>query len=109
MCCWTGSTHNFIDPKVVQRTGLIVTPELAFSVTIAGDDRLQSEGLCKSVCFKCQWLEIITDFHVLPIGGCQIVVGVDWLQTLDELTMNFKEKKVNHKRGPRLGAEWGAT
>jgi len=50
----TGSTHNFIDPRVVQRTGLTITPELAFSVTIAADDMLQSEGLCKAVCIKCQ-------------------------------------------------------
>jgi len=90
----TGSTHNFIDPKVVQRTGLVITPELAFDVTIAGDDKLQSEGLCRSVCFKCQGLEIVTDFHVLPIGGCQMVLGIDWLQTLDEMIVNFKERKV---------------
>ena len=90
----TGSTHNFIDPKVVQRTGLITTPEVAFQVTIAGDDKLQSEGLCRSVCFKCQGLEIVTDFHILPIGGCQMVLGIDWLQSLDEMIINFKEKKL---------------
>ena len=50
----TGSTHNFIDPRVIQRTGLTITPELAFSVTIAADDMLHSEGLCKAVCIKCQ-------------------------------------------------------
>ena len=90
----TGSTHNFIDPKVVQRTGLTINPEISFSVTIAGDDRLKSEGICKAVCFKCQGLEIVTDFHVLPIGGCQMVLGVDWLQTLDEVTVNFKKRRV---------------
>ena len=94
----TGSTHNFIDPKVVQRTGLAVDQETSFSVTIAGDDKLQSEGICRAVCFKCQGLEIVTDFHVLPIGGCQMVLGVDWLQSLDELTVNFKKKRVKITR-----------
>jgi len=32
----TGSTHNFVDPKVVQRVRLHLIPELSFRVTIAG-------------------------------------------------------------------------
>jgi len=31
----TGSTHNFIDPKMVHRAGLQVTPEISFKVTVA--------------------------------------------------------------------------
>ena len=73
----TRSTHNFIDPRVVQRTGFVVTPEEIFSVTIAGGDILQSEGICKEVHIKCQGWDIVTDFHILAIGGCQMVLGVD--------------------------------
>lgn len=73
----TGSTHNFIDPRVAQRTGLVINPEPPSNVTIAGGDRLQSEGLCKSVHIKCQGAEIVADFRILPIGGCQMMLGVD--------------------------------
>ena len=72
----TGFTHNFVDPKVVRRTGLKLTPEPSFRVTVAGDDKLYSEGLCKAVHIKCQGVDIVTDFHVLPIGGCQMVLEV---------------------------------
>jgi len=44
------------------------------------------------VTIKYQGREIVTDFHILPIGGC--VLGVDWLQTLDEMTINFKNQNV---------------
>ena len=57
----TGSTHNFVDPRVVKRTGLKVIPE--------------SEGICKAVQVKCQG-DITTDFHILPIGGYQMVLGI---------------------------------
>jgi len=50
----TGSTHNFVDPKVVQRAGLQMTPEPFFRVTIAGDDKLYNEGCCKLVHINCQ-------------------------------------------------------
>ena len=26
--------------------------------------------------------------------GCQMLLGVDWLQTLDELTLNFRDQSV---------------
>ena len=66
----TGSTHNFIDLEVVQRTGLQIIPEPPFNVTVARGDKLHSEGLCKSVHIKCQGADIVSDFHILPIGGC---------------------------------------
>ena len=50
--------------------GLLVTPEQAFKVTVAGGDKLQSEGLCKGVMVKCQGVEVVADFHILSIGGC---------------------------------------
>ena len=44
-----------------------------FKVTLAGGDKLQSEGLSKEV----QGVKIVADFHILPIGGCQMVLSVD--------------------------------
>jgi len=63
-------------------------------VTVAGGGKLQSGGLCKAVRIKCQGVEIVADFHILPFGGCQMVFGVDWLQILDEMTLSFKEQRV---------------
>ena len=40
-----GSTHNFIDPRVIQRTGLSVLPDQTFQVTVAGGNKLRSEGI----------------------------------------------------------------
>jgi len=94
-----GFIHNFMDHRVVQRTGLLVTPEQAFKVTVAGGDKLQSEGLCKGVRIKSHGVEIVVDFHILPIGGCQMVLVVDWLQTLDELTLSLKNQRVKMSKG----------
>ena len=88
---------------MAQRTGLKVTPEPSFNVTVAGDDKLQSEGLCKVVHIKCQGVDSLTDFHILPIGACQTVLGVDWLQTLDEMTLSYKDQSVKISKG---GKAW---
>ena len=34
-----------------------------------------------------------TDFYVLPTGECIIVLGVQWMETLDGLCFNFKQHK----------------
>jgi len=49
----SGSTHKFIDPRMVHRTGLQVTPEPSFNVTIAGNDKLQSGG-CTYYMINCR-------------------------------------------------------
>ena len=41
----SGSTHNFIDPRVVHRTGFSVAKEPTFSATIASGDKLYCVNL----------------------------------------------------------------
>ena len=97
----SGSTHNFIDPKAVHGTGLQIEHTSSFSVTIAGDDKLQTVGVCKDVLVKCQGTDIVADFHILPIGGCQMVLGVEWMHTLDEVSLNFQFQKVRLVKGDK--------
>jgi len=58
---------------------------------VAGDDNLYSAGCCKLVHIKCQGKNIVTDFYVLPIGGCHMVLGVDLLKTFDAVTNKLQE------------------
>ena len=84
----------------MQRIGSSIIPEPIFKVTVAGGGKLCSQGVCKGVKIKCQEVELTTDLHLLPIGGYQIVLGVDWLLTLDEMFLNYKDQIVRiSKRG----------
>ena len=47
----------------------MVTLEPSFTVKVVGDEKLYSESLCKEVHIKCQGIELLADFHILPIGG----------------------------------------
>ncbi|KAJ0092393.1 hypothetical protein Patl1_26254 [Pistacia atlantica] len=48
----------------------------------ANGDKLSSEGKCKNTKLSAQGIPIVTDFYLLPLGGCDIVLGIFWLQTL---------------------------
>jgi len=96
-----GSMHTFVDPRAMQRIGSSIIPEPIFKVTVAGGGKLCSQGVCKGVKIKCQGVELTTDLHLLPIGGYQIVLGVDWLLTLDEMFLNYKDQIVRISKGGR--------
>ena len=61
---------------------------------MGGGEKLQSAGICKAVQFKCRGVNIVAIFHILAIGGSQMVLGIDWLQNLDEVSFNFNEQKL---------------
>jgi len=43
---------------------------------------------------KYQGKDIKADFHILPIGSNQMVLGVEWLQNFESVTLSYKDQKV---------------
>ena len=39
----------------------------------------------------------VTDVMLLPLGGCDMVLGIQWLSTLGDIKCNFKELKMQFK------------
>lgn len=39
-------------------------------------------------------MQFTTDIMVLPLGGCDMVLGIQWLVTLGDITWNFSELKM---------------
>lgn len=71
----SGSTHNFIDPRVAKISGIMVeqTPDL--TVTVADASRLCSKGVCRAFVWQMQGKTFTADVRVLQIGGCDMVLG----------------------------------
>ncbi|KAG8483504.1 hypothetical protein CXB51_022371 [Gossypium anomalum] len=85
----SGSTHNFIDAKLVNKLSLPVAPQEKLKVTVANGTSLFTRGLCKGVSWEVQDLHLATDFLVLPLKGCDIVLRVQWLLMLGDIIWNF--------------------
>lgn len=49
-----------------------------------------SAGLCSAVSLKLQGRLFIMDFYLLPLGGCDAVLGIDWLHTLGPVLWDFQ-------------------
>eukprot|EP00253_Pinus_taeda_P019183 PITA_19183 len=108
----TGSTHNFIHQKVAETVHFFVQVVSNFQVQIADGGTMKCEGRCENFKLQMGDYQLKTHMFAIHMGGCNIVLGADWLRTLGPITMDFQElymsfKQNNHThtlRGLQAGA-----
>ncbi|KAG7585117.1 Retrotransposon gag domain [Arabidopsis thaliana x Arabidopsis arenosa] len=94
----SGSTHNFIDPRVAERLQCELLPAGKTRVTVADGRRVGVSTRINNLKWNFRATEFSGDFLVLPLGGCDAVLGVQWLKTLGPITWDFDilEMQFNH-------------
>ena len=71
----TGSTHNFIDAALVPSLHLLVNQSQTLEVKVANGAVVRTQGFCDQVSVCIQGEEFSFQFHVLPLGRCDVVLG----------------------------------
>ena len=87
-----GSTHNFIHFKVWRDLNCFVYPTPKFQVMIT--DGGTSNCLQKIHNINLTMVEYVLNSPVIyiPMGGANVVLGVQYLQSLGTMAFNFKKK-----------------
>ncbi|XP_026400203.1 uncharacterized protein LOC113296079 [Papaver somniferum] len=91
----TGSTHSFIDSSLAQKLNYNVQPTSHMAVTVANGDKTVSSGIFKSLNWFMQGHSFSADLRLPPLGGCDIVLGVDWLRLMGNVLFNFTTLTVS--------------
>ena len=88
---------------VVSRFGLPVIREKKLQVIVANQERIECMGQCPGLMLTIQGIPVTIDYYILPVAACQVVLGVQWLETLGPiesdykaLTMSFKLEGAKH-------------
>jgi len=84
------STHNFIDTKLAATLGIRPLVQDAIRVKIANGEEITSPGCCKEVEVKIQGSSFCTDLFILPLVGCDAVLGIQWLRTLGPIPLRME-------------------
>eukprot|EP00253_Pinus_taeda_P027980 PITA_27980 len=93
----SGSTHNFIHQKVVEAVHCFVRTVSNFQVQIADGGTMKYEGHCENVKLRRGDYQLKTHMFSIHMGGCDIVLGAEWLHTLGPITMDFQELYMSFK------------
>ena len=72
----SGSSHNFLDYTVAKRLSSELLVIEGFQVTVVNGDVVMAQEVCKGLKWELQGLTLQTDFYVLPLQGCDIVLGI---------------------------------
>ena len=98
----SGSTHNFIDQAVAKRLRCLTKAVTGVSVTVANGEILKAQEVCELIKWETQGLTQFTDFLVLPLMGCDLVLGVQWLKTLGPITWDFTQLSMQFSLSHQL-------
>ncbi|XP_042027154.1 uncharacterized protein LOC121774327 [Salvia splendens] len=86
----SGSTHNFLDLQVAKKLGLLLTGVNPVYVDVADGNRLECKSMCKGLQWSLRGTTFVTDVLLLPLRSCDMVLGIQWLETLGDIQWNFK-------------------
>ncbi|XP_004305244.1 PREDICTED: enzymatic polyprotein-like [Fragaria vesca subsp. vesca] len=87
-----GSAVNFLHPAVAARLDLPRTTAEPLRFTSATGQTAKPSGLACRVTVKIQEYELTDDFLLLPVPGCDLLLGAQWLDTLGFIGWHFFEK-----------------
>lgn len=66
----------------VARRAKLLVEEGHLAIQVANGDILPCLGCCKVVLLKMQSCNILANLLLLILGGCDVVLAVDWLRSL---------------------------
>ena len=87
----SGSTHNFLDLQLAKRLGLHLTPVKPVMVGVADGNRMECDSMCKGLKWVLRNTTFVTDVLLLSLENCDMVLGVQWLETLGVIQWDFKQ------------------
>lgn len=94
----TREVHSFLDPETAHKVGCKAEKTRPFMVTIADGSRVE----CNTKCSSFEWCmgkcKFIAPVRLLKLGGCDMVLGVDLLNKLGPITLDFNMHQMQFQR-----------
>ncbi|XP_031478539.1 uncharacterized protein LOC116249553 [Nymphaea colorata] len=91
----SGATHNFMSLEVANKLGCRIEPQAPFTVMVGDGSKLPCEGRCKDLELVMNKVPFKVDVFVLPLGGVDIVLGIQWLETLGVIHWDFANLRMS--------------
>ena len=78
----SGSSDNFLQPRLAQCLKLPVEPIPNLQVLVGNGNALTAEGLIQDLEVKIQGHTLKLPVYLLPVSGADLVLGAAWLATI---------------------------
>ena len=87
----SGSTHNFIHYKVAKELNCFLYPAPECQVMVANGGTINFSGKFHNIKLTMEEYVLNSLMLSIPMGGVDVVLGLQWLQSLWTIAFNFQE------------------
>jgi hypothetical protein len=87
----SGSTHNFIHSKIAKDLNCFIYLALEFQVMAADGKTINCVGKCHNINLSMGEYVLKSPMIAIPMGGADVLLGIQWLQSLGTISFNFQE------------------
>ncbi|XP_022030328.1 uncharacterized protein LOC110931233 [Helianthus annuus] len=95
----SGSTHNFINQDLAARLRCPTKTVNSMQITVADGNKLNCMQLCENFQWVMQGSWFKAGMFLIPLSNYDMVLGVQWLRELNDISWNFKELTMKFKVG----------
>lgn len=90
-----GATHNFLSLTTIEKLTIPVTESAEFGVYLGDGQAVKGAGICKGVLLQLPGgLVVEEDFLPLGLGNSDVILRVQWLETLGTVVSNWKTQEM---------------
>ena len=79
---------------MVQKLGLLLEETSGYGVLMGTGLAVKGADICRSVSLTLQNIEIIEDFLPLELGSAYVILGMQWLESLGGMHVNWKTLSI---------------
>ena len=89
-----GATHNFVSENLIKKLGLTTSSTGSYGVLVAGGVKVHGKGVIEGLELQLPSYTIKTSFLPLELGIADVILGIQWLDTLGEMLVNWKVQQM---------------
>ncbi|XP_041994863.1 uncharacterized protein LOC121744871 [Salvia splendens] len=97
----TGSDRDFLHPDIAKHLHLPLSPIRPFRVIVGNGEALLCSHVSRRTALEMQGSTFFVDLHILPVHGPDIILGMDWLESLGKVAADFAGKTLEFKHGDK--------
>ena len=86
-----GNTHIFIHSKIAKDLNCFIYRALEFQVMVANGKTINYTGKCHNINLSMGEYVLKIPMISIPMGGVDVVLGVQWLHYLGKISFYFQE------------------
>jgi hypothetical protein len=95
----SGITHNFIHHCIAQETHCYIHVANNFQLMITNGGSMKHGGNFENVCLQISDYHLKSHMFSINMGGCDIMLGAEWIRNLGPILMDFKELTMQFNQG----------